>query len=191
MRRALLAPAILISALGACVTASVESRPLTPDELYSPAKGQSLEGVIFYEPRPYLLTYVFTQFDPAVSKNPADKNAPATDSCWRTIQHTELLILPDFAHPRIMTPVRYGIGTSKLSVQMANGLITSVNSDGTSTLADALKAVTGGAVDIAGAIKAVAPVPANARRCNTGAALAMIEPIDWAKLPIRFGKDTA
>jgi hypothetical protein len=74
---------------------------------------------------------------------------------------------------------------------MANGLITSVNSDGTSTLADALKAVTGGAVDIAGAIKAVAPVPPNARRCNTGAALSMIEPIDWGKLPIRFGKDTA
>jgi hypothetical protein len=46
-------------------------------------------------------------------------------------------------------------------------------------------------VDIAGAIKAVAPVPPNARRCNTGAALSMIEPIDWGKLPIKFGKDTA
>jgi hypothetical protein len=191
MRRVLLAPAILVAALGACVTASVESRPLTPEELYAPGKGQTLEGVIFYQPRPYLLTYVFTQFDPAASKNPADKNAPATDSCWRTIQHTELLVLPDFAHPRIMTPVRYGIGTAKLSVSMSNGLITAVNSDASSTLADALKAVTGGAADIAGAIKAVPPVPATARRCNAGPALSMIEPIDWGKLPIRFGKDTA
>ncbi len=121
MRRRLLAPAILVAALGACVTASVESHPISPADLYAPGKGDTLEGVIFYQPRPYMLTYVFTQFDPAVSKNPADKNVPATDSCWRTVQHTELLILPDFAHPRIMTPVRHGIGTVKLSVTMSGG----------------------------------------------------------------------
>ncbi len=122
MRRRLLAPAILVAALGACVTASVESHPISPADLYAPGKGDTLEGVIFYQPRPYMLTYVFTQFDPAVSKNPADKNVPATDSCWRTVQHTELLILPDFAHPRIMTPVRHGIGTVKLSVTMSGGI---------------------------------------------------------------------
>ena len=190
MHRPLLVPAILIAALGACVTASVRSRPITPAELYAPGKGDTLEGVIFYQPRPYLLTYVFTQFDPAVSKNPTDKNAPATDSCWRTVKDTELLILPDFAHPRIMTPVRHGIGTVKLSVTMSGGIVTAVNSDGTSTAADALKAITGGVADIAGAVRAAAPVPPNARRCNAGPALAEIEPIDWSKLPIRFGKDT-
>jgi hypothetical protein len=174
--------------LSGCVTASVESRPLSPEELTSPGKGQTLEGVIFYLPRPYLLTYLFTQYDPAAQKPPGP-GAP-TDSCARTIQRTELQVMPDFAHPRLLVPSRDGIGTAKLSVTLSNGMITAVNADGSSTLADVLKAVTGGVADLATVGKLVETPGGYARRCNTGAVLASIEPVDWSKLPRLPARDS-
>jgi hypothetical protein len=173
-------------ATSACVTASVASRPLTMEELSSPAPDQMLEGVIFFPPRPYLLVYHFTQYDGSAPRAPT-RSGVAGDSvrCTRSIQRTDLQILPDFAHPRIMVPQRTGIGTARLSVTLSNGMVTAVNSDGASTLADALKALAGGYADVARATKAgVEPAPvAGAPLCNAGPVLAMIVPVDWRALP--------
>jgi hypothetical protein len=187
MRRRL--PALsCVLALAACVTASVESRPLTPEELYSPAKGQTLEGVIYYNPRPYLLTYMFAVYDPAASKPPGDH--AATDSCARTVQMTQLQVMPDFAHPFIMTSVRHGIGTAQLSVSLKDGMIAGVNAEGSSTLAGTLSAITSGAVDISHIVRAAPPPGAKLPLCNAGPVLAKIEPVDWNKLPLVFMPDT-
>ena len=69
---------ITFAALTGCVTASVESRPLTPEELTAPPKEQTLEGVIFFPPRPYLLVYHYTQFDGAALRPPPKPGAADT-----------------------------------------------------------------------------------------------------------------
>jgi hypothetical protein len=186
MRRS--AMLVLAASLAACVTASVESRPLTPAELYSPAQGQTLEGVIYFQPRPYLLTYMFSTYDPSQVKPPSDR--AATDSCVRTVQMTQLQVLADFAHPFIMTSVAHGIGTASLSVTLKDGMIASVNADGTSTLASSLSAITGGALDLTHIVRAAPPPGAKLPMCNAGPVLASIEPVDWSKLPLEFRTDT-
>ena len=178
-RAALMLTAI---ALVGCVTASVESRPLSPAELTAPASDQTLEGVIFFPPRPYLLVYHFTQFDGSAPHAPVKTNGSAdTTRCTRVIQKTELQVLPDFAHPRLMVPKRHGIGTARLSVTLSNGMITAVNADGAQTLTDALKVVTGGYADVLNATKGVtAPAGDGSRLCNVAPVLAAIVPVDWS-----------
>lgn len=170
-----------------CVTASVASRPLAPEELTAPIQGQTLEGVIYFPPRPYLLVYHYTQFDGSALKPPVPSD---TGKCVRVVQKTEFEVLPDFAHPRIMVPVRHGIGTARLSVTLSNGMITAVNADGASTLNDAIKALAGSYADVLNATKGVLmPPPApGVRMCNVGAVLTAIVPIDWsgsAIVPLR------
>jgi len=180
-------------ALAACVTASVESRPLSPAELTAPAKDQTLEGVIFFPPRPYLLVYHFTQYDGGAPHAPGKVSGSGdTTRCARVIQKTELQVLPDFAHPRLMVPKRHGIGTARLSVTLSNGMITAVNADGAQTLTDALKAVTGGYADVLNATKGVvAPVGTEARLCNVAPVLGAIVPVDWGGAVIVPLGDTA
>ena len=181
--------AIIAVMLTGCVTASVESRPLAPEELTAPVMDQRLEGVIYFPPRPYLLVYQFTQSDGAAPRSPVRPGAPASDSvrCTRVIQKTELQVLPDFAHPRLMVPKRHGIGTARLSVTLSNGMISAVNADGAGTLSDALKALAGGYADVLNATKGVAtgPVAEGSRACNVGPVLTAIVPVDWSGSPIR------
>lgn len=181
------------AALAGCVTASVESRPLAPEELTAPVKGQTLEGVIFFPPRPYLLVYHYTQYDGAALRPPPKPGPADTARCARVIQKTELQVLPDFAHPRLMVPKRHGIGTARLSVTLSNGMITAVNADGAATLSDALKAVAGSYSDVLNATKGVAPPPVGegTHACNVSPVLAAIVPVDWSGAVIVPLADTA
>ncbi len=98
--------------------------------------GESVEGIVYYEPHQVLITYEFTAL---VEKGNLIGTAQS-GACARIIQKQELVIEPNFNEPRILLNKPSAFSSGKLSVTFSDGVITSINSESNPQIPDLVKA---------------------------------------------------
>lgn len=122
--------------LSACAN-SFETRPDTGQAVF--------EGVRYYEPGLFEVTYVFTVL---TDKDGGIIGAADTKSCEPGVQKVDLAVLPDFSKPRLLINKPSSFSSGKLGVTLDRGMLTAVNVENTP--------VTGTALTVLGTLGAAA-----------------------------------
>lgn len=100
--------------------------------------GEQVEGLVYYDPHQVRVTYEFTAL---TDKGNLVGTAPNT--CAPIIQKQEDVVEPNFNEPRVLLNQPSPFSSSKLSVTLANGMITNINSESSPRTPEFIKEVTG------------------------------------------------
>ena len=136
-------------------------------------EGESVEGIVYYEPHQVRVTYTFTAL---VKKDDGSLIGTAEEGkCARVIQKQEIVIEPNFAAPRVLINVPGPLATSKLSVTLSNGMLTAVNTESSPRTPEMIKEVTGFLKE-AGLVPLVALDGRSVPACNSAPVITSKEP---------------
>lgn len=100
--------------------------------------GNAVEGIVYYEPRHVKLTYMFT----ALVKDGVLVGTADQGRCAKVVQKEEIVMEPNLAEPRVLLNSPGPLSTGKLSVTLANGMISTVNSESASRAPESIKEIT-------------------------------------------------
>jgi hypothetical protein len=135
--------------------------------------GEPVEGLVYYEPHQVVVTYEFTALtDKGNLIGTAEEGA-----CARIIQKQDLVIEPNFGNPQVILNLPSPFSNNKLTVNLSNGMITSVNTESTLRVPELVKEVTGLAKEAA--IIPLVKLPSKLPACNAAPVIAKKVPYAW------------
>lgn len=114
--------AIAVTALSGCAS-TFETHAIDPK---SGEPNHITNGLVYYEPRPFIVTYEFRQ---RTDKDGNLLGSAAQHTCEPLVQRTEIQFLPDYAHPRLITYSPSAFSTGKFSISLNNGVITALGTE--------------------------------------------------------------
>lgn len=158
---------IVAVALAGCAN-GFETRP------YDSAKDSvSINGVKYYEPKVFKVSYTLTTL---IDNNGNLKGTAANNTCAPVLQKQELVVMPDYANPRVLINKPALLSSGKLGITMDKGMLTSVNVD---TASETGTLITAAGTVIAAALPVIAALaPPTMPACNGSPEISSVTPQD-------------
>lgn len=103
--------------------------------------GNGIEGVIYYEPQLVKVTYKYTARIDDKGNIVGTKDGVGDTKCVPITQKEELVVLPNYDEQRVIINRPGWFSTGKLSVNLQNGMLSSVNSESASQAMELIKQV--------------------------------------------------
>jgi hypothetical protein len=150
--------------LTGCIN-TFETRPFNPA-----TDSGAIEGVRYYESKPFKLTYTFTAL---TNKDGVLIGTSASHSCTPIVQKEEITALPDYSQARVIINKPSVFSSGKFGVTLDKGVLTGVNVENSPPTAALITAV--GTV-AAAAVVALAPTPPAGPVCNSAPVITSIVP---------------